>query len=94
MVSHGQRQTRMHKLAKDDTGALFFLYPHDKRPQSDGMVPFEWMPDDKLASIVSSRGLQPKADRNMLLFQAKGDEKMRTWMERHKTTEEHLHSEL
>jgi len=42
-------------------------------------LPYDFMPDAKLSSLLRARGIRPLEDRNALLFQAKGDATMRAW---------------
>ena len=93
MVSHGKRNSRMHKLGYDDIAALYFLYPHPKRTKSRDLLPWEFLSTEKLESLVRARGLTPKTDRNLLLFQAKGDSKMRAWLEARKAASHALHED-
>ena len=92
MVSHGKRNTRMHKLGFDDLGGLYFLYPHTKRTRGREPLPFEFMSTEKLASLVRARGLAVGPDRNALLFQAKGDAAMRAWTEDHEEMDREHHA--
>lgn len=91
MVSHGNRNTRMHKLAHDELGALHFLYPHEQRSLKRDRIPFEWMSHEKLRSWGASRGVLDDQDtRETLLNDFKGKD-VKEWLKAMQSAEEEQH---
>lgn len=93
MVSHGSRNTRMHKLNHDELGALNFLYPHERRSENRDKVSFDWMPLDKLRSWGVDRGLLNETVHDDVLVHAFKSKQAAKWLQALQHAEEEQHCE-
>lgn len=85
MVSHGNRNTRQHKLAHDDLGGLYFLYPHENKPENRDVLPFEKMGKEKLDELSVWAKVTEKKEKM----------RMQEWLDllRQREEEEHVEDE-
>ena len=83
MVSHGHRNTRQHKLAHDDLGGLYFLYPHEHQQSDRGLLPLDEMSQEKLNEFEVWANVRERKDKK----------KMKTWLEELQRREEEQHQD-